>query len=180
MLRDHGMRTVDVGIPLGVGLRSFARVSGGFIEYHTVKPENPALTQMNISITGGSIQRAEDGSLIALIESRSPMRTINEFLAKNKLTVIEVKSQDKFLSTDPSSPSLFYSRVKTIFPAGDLLLDVSSWKEVVIPFDLHVEIDFEAVVVLNGESVEGEVRLTSRFDSGFALQAQGSVRILLS
>lgn len=180
ILRSHKMQEVDVGVPIGPRLRSFVQISGGFIAYTETVPGIPVLLAMQIAVIGGSVQRAEDGSLIALIESRAPIRTIDDFLKKNKLTTIELRSQEKALSVDKAHPTIFRCKTGTTFAAGDVLCNVETWEDFVLPFNLHMEIDFEAKVVLEGERLCGAIMLISKMDGKIILEGKGNVCVNLS
>jgi hypothetical protein len=71
---------IDTGKPLGKGLRSFARVTGGSFKYeqvnfnHTLlRGQEPALLRdLFFTIVSGFIERADDGRLHAVVAIRSP------------------------------------------------------------------------------------------------------------
>lgn len=180
VLRDNPLQMLDLAPPLGPSLRSTCRISGGAIEYDSLVPNVTAVREMVISIIGGSVERAHDGGLTISIESRSSVKSIDAFLKKCKLTVFDAKCEDSMLSTDPAVPNIFRTKANTIFPGGSRIMDPSSWKEVVLPTNIFAEMDFEAQVVLSGESIEGTVRLFARWNRQPLLKAEGRITIFLS
>lgn len=180
ILRDHPMIVPDKCPPIGPGLRSFGRISGGYIIYDQVEPSIAALSQMQISIITGSVQRRENGSMIAFVETRAPVRRIDEFIRENKLSIFEMASQSTSLSVDPDNPTIFECKMTTVFPAGGTLTNVQTWEPVIIPANWLMEVDFQAAVVLRQDVLYGVVHLTSRRDGQFLVEASGKVSLNIS
>jgi hypothetical protein len=180
ILRDHPRSIPDIWPPIGPGLRSFGRISGGHIAYEQTRPSIEVLEHMQISVIGGSVQRDPDGTMIALVESRAPIRLIDEFIRENGLSVFEMSSSSTSLSTDPLHPTIFNCKMSTIFPAGETLINVQTWEPVTIISNMHMEVDFQAAVVLDGETLYGKVHFISQSDGRFLVEAFGSLRLHIS
>lgn len=180
VLRNNPPHVLDLGLPLGPSLRSTCQIFGGSIEYDSVLPDLPAIRETAIPIIGGSIERTDDGDLLIAIESRSSIKSIDAFLKECKLTVFEAKSADKTLSTDPHVPTVFRSKANTIFPGGSRMIDPGTWREVVLPRNIFVEVDFEAHVVLSEGTIAGTARLFALWDRQPLLRAVGRITIQLS
>jgi hypothetical protein len=180
ILRDHPPQFIDGGIPIGQGLRSFARISGGFIRYSTMKPKLPGLLELQIVVEDGAIQRSEQGTLLAYVESRAPIRTIDDFLKKNKLSIIELVSEDRILSSNSASPTVFRCDTCVIFPKGDTLMNIETWQEVVLPLDLRMDVSCVATVAFENDRLAGSIKLISRMNGEFLLEASGEITVILS
>lgn len=180
IIRDHPSIVADIFPPIGPGLRSFGRIAGGSIVYDKVEPPNPFLSQMQISVIGGSVQRREDGSLIAFVESRAPIRLLDDFLQENKLSIFEVWSSSSSLSVDWHSPTIFRCSMTTVFPAGGVLTNIDTWEPYIIPENWTMDVDFRAEVVLEDGALNGIVHFTSHRERQFLTKASGKIRLNIS
>jgi hypothetical protein len=118
---------IDAGKPLGAGLRSFARITGGSFTYKHVSVNHPLLRGQDQSlqilrdllftVVSGYIERHGDGRLHAMVATRGPSaeaQRISEDLGIDKL---ELWSDSSQLSEDPGQPTIFsYSAEYTMPP----------------------------------------------------------------
>ena len=155
VLRDHPKREIDFKAPLATGLRSTASISSGFISYEKSSAAIPALTQLQISITGGSIARDSENRLVVSCETRAPLRSVQDFNESFGLNFIEMISGDFFLSGDSKRPTAFFYSSEFVFPAGHELLDMNSWKMVTFPEDMVAKVNAVAVGALEGNRFQG-------------------------
>lgn len=77
--RDWKAHTVDVGKPVGPGLRSLVKITGGYIEYEKNSFNHPVLNGLINTITSGSIYRDEGGRLTCFILTMSSHSVIQLF-----------------------------------------------------------------------------------------------------
>jgi hypothetical protein len=180
IIRDNPEYVVDIGIPLGPRLRSFARVSGGFVRYTKVDPLVPALLQTQISIIGGSVERDTAGFIVIYLETQAPIITIDNFLAKNNLKTIELTSDSSVLSTNKDEPSRFVYSKSAVFPKGGVLHDLNTWQDVILQQDILVTLDFENSAVLEGEMIWGSLRFSGMLNGIHRISAEGNFCIFLS
>jgi hypothetical protein len=157
LLRDHPEIKPDLGIPLGMGLRSLARIASGRITYATPDPTLKGLNATHIVISGGAIQRDESGKLIAYVETVTSITSVQELLQKLGLQNYEVECADSALSSDPRKPSIFRYRGMFVFPKGERMLDLNTWQLNTLPWDVPASVDWEGTGTLNGKVFSGTV-----------------------
>jgi hypothetical protein len=155
VLRDHPRQLIDLRPPIGPGLRSIVRVTGGYISYHKSTLPIPALNELQVSIMSGAIERDSENRMIAFLESRGPTRSIQEFVERLGLSKFEMLSIDGSISTDTKKPTKFTYTKSVTFPAGEELLDVNTWKMVVLPIDMHVNVTATASGIIEANKFYG-------------------------
>ncbi len=133
LLRDYPDQELDFGLPIGPGLRSIVRITGGHITYLENSWNLLTLKGLTLAITGGAVERDETGQLIALLKTQSPFLLLQRLNERLGLSDFEVLSNDNVISTDPARPTEFSSVQEVIIPAGEKALDLQTWKEVQIP-----------------------------------------------
>lgn len=144
ILRDHPEIEHDIGDPIGEGLRSVVRITNGVISYHGNSINLPALKEMQTGISGGALERDEDGRLIAFLNTVAPTRSMQNLNQKLGLTSFEMCCNDSFISSDPLAPTVFRGNQTITLPAGERLLDINSWQEVTIPMNITCRVTTEA------------------------------------
>jgi hypothetical protein len=157
LLRDHGSVKIDIGPPLGPGLRSIARIAHGFIRYNQSSLPLPALLEMQVSIIGGSLERDEANGLVALLETRAPTRTVQMTIERLGLHVLELVSAHSTLSTNPDFPTEFVYEGETTFPKGAKLVEPNGWNVVSLPQDIHVRVRSVARGILELNRFSGSI-----------------------
>ena len=180
VLRDWPHIELDNRPALGPNLRSLVRVTGGWINYGRSSLDVPAMTQLQASVIGGAIERDEAGRMVALIETRAPLRQIQAVVEKLGLTQFEMISEDTVLSTDPSRPSIFKFSGETTFPAGEEMLDVATWKSVVLPENIQATVSVTARAVLTGSRLSGAIENRTVFNSSIPASFEGGFELHLS
>ncbi len=142
--RDYPNIELDVGLPIAPGLRSIARITNGMIRYERSSIALPVLTELQHSIRDGAVERDDGGRLVAFLRTSGPSRSLQALNERLGLDAFEMLCADTQLSTDPAVPSRFvYENVVTI-PAGEKMLDLSTWREVQIPMTMTCNIRAEA------------------------------------
>jgi hypothetical protein len=138
LMRDYPDYQIDVGKPLVPGLRSFAKIIKGSITYESNSWNLPNLVGMTVSVTSGSIERNEDGGIIGYLETLSPFDALQKLNERLGISRFEVFCKDEMLSIHPSRPSVFLNELHIEIPAGERLLDMLKWQEVVTTIPLII------------------------------------------
>lgn len=144
ILRDHPNIECDIGTPIGEGLRSVVRITNGVISYHGNSMNLPILREMQTSISGGAVERDEEGRLVAFLTTVAPTRSMQNLNQRLGLTSFEMYCNDPCISSDPSAPTVFRGDQTITLPAGERLLDMNSWQEVTIPMNITCSVITEA------------------------------------
>jgi hypothetical protein len=113
----------DINKPLGPGLPSEVKITGGEVYYGEHHSDHPlvradVLNGLVGTVTGGEVRRREDGRLEARIGVRSPYQ---QLAALNKLVGLgdfTFHCSDEFISRDVERPTIFQNVVSEQFPAG--------------------------------------------------------------
>jgi len=155
-LRDHPTQQVDTGKPLGSGLRSIVRVASGQIKYTNISMHIPALQQMIMTVTKGSIERMEDSTLEAHLWSLVPVQLLQELNEKLGLDQMWLTSTSTVISTDSVHPTVFESTRQTILPQGMRSLNLMNWKMGELPMNVTVIAQTRATGHLTGTVFKGE------------------------
>jgi len=155
VLRDHPQCEIDTGRPLGTGLRSFARITNGLVRYERNSLGIPVLNELQTSIAEGAVERDEEGRLVAFVKTIGPSRSLQELNERLGLTSFEMISADAVLSSNSDQPTIFdyYHTVK--FPAGEELLDLSTWRHITLPSNLTCEVAAKAAGFLSDNTFSG-------------------------
>ena len=171
---------VDPGTPLGPGLRSGARVTGGKIQYTQNSANLLMLKDYILTITGGAIERNETGQMVAVIKTISAFESIQKLNEKVGLVDIEATSDDSEVSTDVNKPTRFVSNRSAVFPQGEKVLDISTWREVVLPMNIHIRTETVAEGVLKGRVFEGSFGVKLNIAGQRPFSAEGVFEIYLA
>ncbi len=155
LLRDHPRQPLDVGKPIGPGLRSVVRITGGHITYRGNSLSLPQLKGMNVAIIGGAVERDDQEHLVALLQTLSPYQSLQSFNERLGLSVFEIVSQDDIVSTDPSRPTVFTASQRILLPRGEKLLDMQTWRETVLPVNITCLTETIASGTLRGNQFGG-------------------------
>lgn len=127
IIKDHPEKHIDTGNPLGKGLRSTARITHGIIKYHHSTPDTPILKELQISIQNGSVERDDEGKVIAFIHTISPFQSFQLLNERLRLSSLEMTSNEQILSTDEFAPTSFTYQNTIILAKGEELLDIKTW-----------------------------------------------------
>lgn len=180
VLRDHPEQRIDTYPPLGPGLRSVARITNGSIRYESNSANLPVLNEIQIGIADGSIQRDEQGRLAAYLRTIAHSRSIQELNERLGLAAFEMTSDDGALSTAPDQPSLFVYDHAVTLPAGEEVLDLSTWRRIRLPVNIHVHAVARAAGVLKGRQFAGEFNTELDFEQQMKLRMTGSFAVHLA
>lgn len=156
ILRDHPMQKVDTGVPIGPGLRSIVRVTSGRIRFTKISIPIAPLQQMIMTVTNGSVERQENGSLEAHLWSLVPLQSFQELNEKLGLDQMWLTSTSTVISTDSAQPTVFENEKQMILPKGMVLLNLMDWTEVETPTNVTVVVQTRATGHLAGTVFAGE------------------------
>jgi hypothetical protein len=157
--REFPTCIVDTGKPLGPGLRSIARITGGYIKYTENNLNLPTLRNMIVAVTGGSVERNENAQMIASVRGLSHFESFQKLNEKLGLDYIEAISRDDSVSTDPHNPTRFVSTRRITIPQGEKILNLLTWKEVVTPSNIIFDTETIAEGVLKKQVFSGKFYL---------------------
>lgn len=149
---------VDIGKPLGPGLRSIAQITGGFVQFTKNSLNLPYLNGLTDTITDGAIERDENGQLIAFIQLRSPLAQIQRLNERLGLTRFELISNDSVISTDQNTPTTFSLLIQAYLSSGERIFNLSTWNEITLPFNMISNAETSARGILIGQDFKGMFR----------------------
>jgi hypothetical protein len=156
ILRDNPVVVLDVGPPIGPGLRSIVRIVSGNVEFRHCEPQVPLLSEINLSIVDGAIERDKSGRLVAYVHGRSPFRTVNELNRRLNLDRMELSSTDSVLSIRPDSPTRFALQMDVVWPAGTVFPNFTGAGELVLERNLTCLSTTSATGTLAGSHLVGD------------------------
>ncbi len=163
VLRDNPSIIPDTGSPLGAGLRSVARITGGFIKYESNSLGLAALNELQVAISEGAVERNEAGKMVAFLKTLSPIRSFQELNDRLGLSSFEMVSESSILSADLQLPTRFSYDSTIILPKGERLLNLISWENVILPFNLSCHVQAEAKGILKGHKFSGSFSTEIRY-----------------
>jgi hypothetical protein len=161
---DWPAQTVDFGKPIGPGLRSVARITGGYIQYVSNTLDLAPLKGLTDAITGGAVERNENSQLVAFIEIRSPYAQLQRFNERLGLSRLELISSDTAISIDRNKPTIFSLSQRTHFSAGEKLFNLQTWSEITLPFNMVCDATTSGQGILVGQNFKGAFRQKLRTD----------------
>jgi len=156
ILRDHPPQEMDLGRPIGPGLRSIVRIVTGSITYTENTLKFAPLTGLSMAITDGSVERNEHDQLEAYIETKVPFQSLQKLNEKLGLHSMELVSEDESVADDPDAPTVFTSTSNHILPKGEIVLDLMTWKKSPLPMNIQVQTQTKAVGYLEGNLFHGD------------------------
>jgi hypothetical protein len=163
LLARYAAAVSDTEPPIGQGLASFAQIVGGSIVHQNNSLNIAAMRGFTISVTGGALQRVEDGTLLAYWESRAPYAALQSVINSLGLTRIEVYSDSARLSSDLNSPTIFQGNMNAVFPKGQEMLNLMNHEMVTLAVPLAAAITFRATGTLKSKAFGGSFELRSAY-----------------
>lgn len=118
LVRDFPEHVVDAGVPLGIGLRSYASVKWAKQTYTELPDHQASRLGSTVHYTEGAIVRAEGGGiLMALVPSHaSPAESA--FAAVIDALVLEFYTPSESISSTNGKPTVFLSQKEIWIPRG--------------------------------------------------------------
>lgn len=181
MLKAHPTQEVDIGKPLGPSLRSIVRVTSGHIKFTKISMPIPPLQQMTMTVTDGSVERMEDGSLEAHLWTLVPFQSLQDLNEKLGLDQMWLTSASTVVSTDSARPTMFESETQTILPEGMMSLNLMNWAEVKMPMNVTAVVRTRATGYLVGTVFKGEFLASMSYaELGRNLTLEGAFELRLA
>jgi hypothetical protein len=107
------------------------------IRYERSSLAVPPLSELQIGIAAGAVERDEEERLIAYIQTVSPIRSMQALNDRLGLTGFEMVSPDRYLSVDPNRPTYFQYENRITIPAGEEMPNLHTWSTVVLSINLR-------------------------------------------
>jgi len=179
--RDFAGIEVDVGVPIAPGLRSVARITNGVMNYERNSLNFRPLNELQVAITFGAMERNEDGKIVAFVKTSGPTRSLQELNERLGLAQFEMVSDDTQLSVSPDSPTVLrYANTITI-PAGEEVLDISTWRKLKLSKNITCDISSAAAGYYKLGRFSGEFLSHLRYrELGVDLSLEGSFEVHLA
>jgi hypothetical protein len=98
--RDFPVHPPDVGMPVGPGLRSGARITSSFIYFTYNSLNDKALSELTLSIKNGVVDRNEIGQLAAYLNTEAPFQSMQKLNEKLGLADFEIFNKEEVVSTE--------------------------------------------------------------------------------
>jgi hypothetical protein len=114
---------------------------------------------MTVAIKGGSVERKEGGGILAYLETLSPYDALQKLNERLGLGKFEVFCKDDELSIHPSKPSIFLNELIVEIPAGERLLNMLTWQEVVTTVPIKIYSKTIAAGHYDGEKFLGKFQV---------------------
>ena len=116
-----------------------------------------------------------------LLRSIMPLRSLQALSDRLGLSAFEMISADSSLSVDQERPTRFYYSNAITFPAGERLLDIRTWQEVVLERNVRCEVEANADGSLTDRTFAGLFRSrTNYIDLDLAVTLEGRFTIHLT
>lgn len=164
--RDFPGTPRELGQPVARGFRSVAQIVSGRVTIRSSSPCLPPLIGVNHSIVAGTIEHAEDGSLIAYIDLLAPYQGLQELNRRFALDRMELRCPATMLSADPSNPSVFQASRSTLIPQGELLFNIATWEYIECPTNCKAQVETKATVFLDINRLHGQWSQRLRYSPG--------------
>lgn len=162
LIRAFPDAVIDRGVPLGPGLRSIARVSGGRTKVDRMEPNIAPVHELVTTIVGGHAQRGHHGGIIVAYQTQSSIESLQVFNETVGLNSIVFMSQDQVLSADPLKPNVFVAGKECVILRGTPTFDINTWTPGEMAFDARVRTVIEATGFLSGLTFRGTFVSTMR------------------
>lgn len=172
--RDFPGTPRDYGQPVARGFRSVAQIVSGRVTIRSASPCLPQLLGANHSIVAGTIEHAEDGSLIAYLDLLAPYQGLQDFSRRFALDRMELRCPATILSADSADPSVFEASRVILVPQGERLFNIETWDYIESPLTLEGHVATRAMVSLDSNRLHGHWSQHLQFSPGdFSISVDG-------
>jgi hypothetical protein len=156
--RDFPAFILDVGKPLGPGLRSFAKVVNGTftIASSSIPLPGSNLVGMISHLQDGAVERVGD-QIVASLRMEGPQKQHNDLVRSLGLDVFEIVSSESELSSDHLRPTTFSSPLDWLIPRGAPIYSPIHGATIPCPMDLSIKSSTTARGFLKGRQFVGVV-----------------------
>lgn len=178
ILRNHPGTTPDFGQPIGPGLRSLVRITGGRVVFQTCSPNLPMLKGYTIFVVNGAVQRQVSGGLVAFLDTLSPYESLQRLNERLGLDRFEITSNDSVLSTDEDRPTIFQSEHTVFFAKGEIMPNFLTGSDNQLSSNLTCKVKTVAEGVLKDNIFTGKFQAFYFYqESGLNLTMGGEFKI---
>lgn len=147
---------IDDSLSIGPGLESIVQITKGSITYQSNTSNFKPLIGLKMSITGEYIKRNDFGKLEAYIQTEVPFQSLQRLNERLGLDSMRLLSESDTISEDADKPIVFTSSTSHILPQGEMVLNLSTWQEIPLPINIHVQTQTTASGHLKGKVFQGK------------------------
>ncbi len=171
----------DDAVPIAKGLGPIAKIINGSITYHSNTLGFKPLAELKTSIIGGYVKRNDFGKLEAYIQTDVQVQSLQRLNEQLGLDSMRMFSENDTISENIDNPVVFTSSTSHILPQGEMVLNLSTWKEEPFPMTMHVQTQTIASGHLEGKVFQGkfEAILTYR-ESKLQIGLNGDFQVHLA
>lgn len=181
ILRDHPEITLDPAEPLGPGLRSIVRITNGLIKYENNSLWLRVFNELQIGIAEGAIERDEEGRMVAYVRTTGPTRSLQDLNERLGLSTFEMVSPDSTISTDAENPTTLSYRNTVTLSAGEKILDLNTWKSIILPANISCHVVAQAHGFLDGHKFAGKfITRMNYIEAQIVVDMVGSFEVFLA
>ncbi len=182
LIREYPEMRPDLGKPIAEGLRSIASIPSGVIQYNSNNLNIRTLSELRIAVTDGAIERDEGSSgLIIYLKTSVPFRSLQDLNERLGMSEFEMQSTDSVLSTNPDQPTVFTYNKSIILPAGEKLLDITTWNEVTLPLNIICHVKVSANGYYSNGLLSGEFENVMQYSHApISIKTVGSFQFRIS
>ena len=141
---------------IGPELGSIAGITNGSIIYNSNSLNFIPLIGLKMSIIGGYVKCNNFGKLEAYIQTDIPFQSLQYLNEQLGLDSMRLFSESGAISEDADNPVVFTSSTDHILPQGEKVLNLSTWKEELLPVNFHVQTQTMASGHLEGKVFRGK------------------------
>lgn len=157
-IRSEFQSCGPIGDPIANGFGSIAKIAQGWIRYDQINPPNSLISETQVSIVDGSIERGENGGLIASISTQGPFRSIQSAIEKLGLGKLAYVSFEKRISPNPESPTIFTYEGTTTFEEGTMLFDSNSSTSIPLPFSISIKVNSVVSAYIEEKTIYASIK----------------------
>lgn len=178
ILRNHPETTPDFGQPIGPGLRSLVRITGGRVVFQTCSPDLPMFKGYTVFVISGAVQRQASVGLVAFLDTLSPYESLQRLNERLGIDKFEITSSDPVLSTDERRPTIFQSEHTVFFAKGEVMPNFLTGTEIRLPTNLTCKVKTLAEGVLKNNIFTGKFQAIYFYqESGLNFSMHGEFEI---
>lgn len=154
----------DQGKPLARGIGSQARFVSGFVRYDDHASNTPIfdagiINGLTLPVTGGTLQRLEDGRLNADVrvgKSAAMFGPLSDMIEREDL--YDFHSGDEYVSINAEEPTIFQNLYSKTQNAGELI-NIPGMGQIPMAFGFDLVATTEAIGFLKGDTFTGTMQI---------------------
>lgn len=169
--RDAKRDRVDVGKPIIVGLRSTARIVGGYLTYAEYLTTNPLMAQefskvgsVRATVTGQTVKRNDQGRIQASMILVGPFPVWDEMNRLAGIHSYDFETADEFVSINREKPTIFQGITTGRVPANTSMQARPHMPAISLPFAVQMTAFTEAVGFYEDLHFRGTFYIVQNYD----------------